>query len=161
MSILKYLKDKVEKLLNDSTPEHDQQCTWEDGYRYALYKIDRILEDLIKRDSCIYYHEGYGCDISPNKRCDSCDSKVFKPLPSPKFEIGNTIREINNPDHQITIARITKCNYIGSDEDGVSFYSQDSWELVKTQDTSSTLKRKILKSDNTTMFYIMFCGYCG
>ena len=40
------LEAKIEKVIDEPAPLHDQQCTWEDGYYCGLYKAENLLGTL-------------------------------------------------------------------------------------------------------------------
>ena len=40
------LVEKIEKVIDEPAPSHDQQCNWEDGYYSGLYKAESIIDTL-------------------------------------------------------------------------------------------------------------------
>lgn len=40
------LMAEIEKIIDESAPPHDQQCSWEDGYYCGLYKSESIIDNL-------------------------------------------------------------------------------------------------------------------
>ncbi len=37
---------EIEKVIDEPTPLHDPQCSWEDGYYCGLYKVESIIDTL-------------------------------------------------------------------------------------------------------------------
>lgn len=84
---------EIEKTINESTPSHDQQCPWKDGYYCGLYKAEGIIdtievkkmnEESVNDDleeaigQSFIYHERRGNDFRGDKQIETAYKYGFE-----------------------------------------------------------------------------------
>ena len=138
---LEGIKDNMDRMTSGNFM-HNKAAT-----KFATNVIKERLEfietKINKKEPCIHYDEGYGCEISPQKKCDSCNN-YFPRKKTHKFNIGDTIRKKSDHSNCITISQIDEYFYYANSYNIIIDIADKEWELVD-ESPSNDLENEIHK----------------